>query len=125
MSAIEFAKEMCRHGFDGSDLSGAEIMEVAERHGLLVAVAYDPEKHPDVTGSEYLEPGDRIYIFTEAFADKWTAPEMLAAVVFALAETMKYLEGSDPMLMSGGVRNIDLREKIKTILFTDATGGVA
>lgn len=68
MNVTEFAKEICRHGFDGSDLSGAEIMAAAERHGLVKAMVYDPEKHPNVTGSEYLEPGDSIYIFADALS---------------------------------------------------------
>ncbi|RWB67610.1 hypothetical protein [Mesorhizobium sp.] len=277
MSVIEFTREMCRAGFDGCDLTGAEVLQAAERHGLVKAVSYDPEKHPNVTGSEYLDPGDRIYIFTEALAavdapigaqgwivgsgdEKrwrcWTAlgPEWtedrekatryarredaeavhagdedawivvpyddaaaypwrcfhcdevftdercardhfgadetrepacrikmgaersmltalrraeadaadawfkihneatdsakafyaqaarhqeqlraaeelgyerglrdaIPAAVIVLAETMAYLEGSDPLLISGGIRNADLREKIKTILFTSA-----
>ncbi|TGQ11188.1 hypothetical protein EN858_14795 [Mesorhizobium sp. M4B.F.Ca.ET.215.01.1.1] len=64
----EFAKEMCRVGFDGSDASGGEILEAAEQHGLVRCEAYDPAVHSGITNSEYLNPGDSIYVFAGPLA---------------------------------------------------------
>ncbi|RWF44249.1 MAG: hypothetical protein EOS65_02415 [Mesorhizobium sp.] len=72
----EFAKEMCRVGFDGSDASGGEILEAAEQHGLVRCEAYDPAVHSGITNSEYLNPGDSIYVFAGPLAASPSAQGM-------------------------------------------------
>ncbi|PWJ88446.1 hypothetical protein C8D77_111169 [Mesorhizobium loti] len=51
--------------------------------------------------------------------------EAVPAAVIALAEAMAYLEGEDPLHVSGGFRNVAIREKIRTILFIRSDGAPA
>lgn len=60
---VEFAKEMCRVGFDGGSIDGCDILDTAVEHGLCTVTQY----HSGMTGianSEYFEEGDAVYVFS-------------------------------------------------------------
>lgn len=63
-----FAKAVLRDGlWDGSSLDGADIQDLAEKHGLIENVGFDPEKHTDHYGVG-LEAGDEWYQETSLLA---------------------------------------------------------
>lgn len=64
-TAAAFARDLLRQVFDGYNPDGADIQELAVKHGLLVLVKYDPKRH-DGEGAEFCEPGDPWYEFSHA-----------------------------------------------------------
>ena len=68
MTALEaFAKELIRASWEGC-WDGAEIQEIAEKHGLIKSVPFDPAKHTDSTG--YCGVGDPWFVFSGPLAEK-------------------------------------------------------
>jgi len=61
MGLIEFAKAVIQVAFEGGDLSGADIQDMAVERGLLTCEPFDPAKHKDPNG--YAEEGDYWYVF--------------------------------------------------------------
>lgn len=61
-----FAVDVLQWVFDGFDPDGSDIQDLAERHGLVRKVPFDPEKHnlPEWLEGE-VEPGDDYFEFTE------------------------------------------------------------
>lgn len=68
MNITEFARWAIENGaFCGADLDGADIQEKAVACGLLVQTKYDPAIHGRAENSEYVEPGDVWYVFSDEF----------------------------------------------------------
>ncbi len=66
----DFAKVIIAQSvFDGSDLSGGEIQDIAVAFGFLKKVPFDPKKHRG-QGSEYTEKGDDWYEFSGPLSPK-------------------------------------------------------
>ena len=61
----DFAEFIIRGSWDGKDVDGGEIQDLAVEHGLLIETKYDPEKHGP--NNYDLEPGDPYLIFTDEF----------------------------------------------------------
>ena len=60
-----FAKAILTKYWDGDcgDIDGMDVQDLAEEHGVIVKVPYDPEKHGEEGGSEFgIEPGDDWYV---------------------------------------------------------------
>ena len=56
-----FAREIIGNSaFEGYDIGGDEVQDIAERLGLIVGCKYDPDRHGP---SEYAEAGDPYYEF--------------------------------------------------------------
>ena len=51
-----FAASMLEYAWVGSDATGADIQEEAERLGIVVETKFDPDVHNDPSGAS--EPGD-------------------------------------------------------------------
>lgn len=69
-----FAKDVLRDClWDGSELDGADIQELALKHGLIELTGFDPDKHSDVHGI-CLEAGDDYYVETALLAASPTPP---------------------------------------------------
>jgi len=51
-----FAKAIIQVAWDGMSLDGSEIQDMAEAHGLVERVDFDPKIHKG-PGTEYMEPG--------------------------------------------------------------------
>lgn len=62
----EFALQVIDWAWEGYDPDGSDIQDLAEKHGLLAKVPYDPEKHnlPEWLEGE-VQPGDDYYTFTD------------------------------------------------------------
>lgn len=53
----DFAKVIIASScWDGSDLTGGEVQDIAETFGLIKKVPFDPKKH-NGQNAEYVEPG--------------------------------------------------------------------
>ncbi|PBB75191.1 hypothetical protein CK227_10390 [Mesorhizobium sp. WSM4308] len=65
MSIEAFAKELIRASWEGCD-GGDIIQEMAEKHGLIKSVPFDPAKHTDDTG--YSGIGDPWFVFAGPLA---------------------------------------------------------
>ena len=66
MDIHRFAKAMLEFAFDGSDVSGGDIQDLAQECGLIVETKYDPEKH-GTAGLENCEPGDAWFVYSSEF----------------------------------------------------------
>jgi len=65
---LAFAKEVIRGSWEGSNLDGGDIQEMAEKHGLLQPEIYDLDKHGD---HEDAVPGeDTIHVFVKWMEDR-------------------------------------------------------
>lgn len=58
-----FGREICQIAFEGGDADGSFIEDVGIKHGVLVKDLFDPEKHTNVFGAEWIEPGDEFLRF--------------------------------------------------------------
>lgn len=58
-----FARELVLRSWDGDDIDGAEIQELAVKFKLIIPTEFDPEKHTDEYGGA--EPGDPWYEFAD------------------------------------------------------------
>lgn len=67
MDLAGFAKWAVGCSFDGSDVDGGDIQSMAVKFGILTEVKYDPDVHGESEFSEYHEPGDPWYVFSDAF----------------------------------------------------------
>ncbi len=67
---LHFVSEILDGVADGHDYDGSDIQDLAVKHGLLVRVPYDPEKHtlPDWLEGE-VEPGDNYFERTDAIKE--------------------------------------------------------
>lgn len=61
-----FAKEIIRISWEGCD-GGDVIQEIAEKHGLIERVGFNPKIHEDPTGGD-MEPGDTWFVFNAHLA---------------------------------------------------------
>lgn len=53
----EFAIKVISESLDGSDWDGGSIQELAEKHGIIKSVPYDPDVHgPNDVGAELGDP---------------------------------------------------------------------
>lgn len=66
---VDFAHGMMTAAFNGDDVTGEEIQNLAEGLGLIRKTAYDPAVHGSA-GLEVCEPGDEWYEFSP-----WLSPE--------------------------------------------------
>lgn len=68
---IDFAKAIIRLGWQG-DIGGDEVQELAEKHGLIAQVPFDPKVHndPDLC----MEPGQPWYVFAGPLTSDFPNP---------------------------------------------------
>ena len=65
VDVIRFVKWIVEKSWDGCDVDGADIQDLAIKCGILTEVEFDPEKHDDpFWGSE---PGDPWLVFSDGF----------------------------------------------------------
>mgnify|MGYP003657416314 CR=1 FL=1 len=71
---VAFAREIIRGAWEGDSFDGAEIQEMAEKHGLIVKEpgGFDPAKHKDRYGDA--EPGDEWYALAGPLAGDFPQP---------------------------------------------------
>ena len=65
MNLAEFARECIQTAFEGYDLSGGDIQELAIKHGLIHQVAFDPARHHDP--DNLTKEGDVWFNHTDGF----------------------------------------------------------
>jgi hypothetical protein len=65
MDLAKFAKWAVECSFEGCDLDGGDTQDMAVKCGILTEVKYDPKVHGEY--SEYVEPGDPWYVFSDEF----------------------------------------------------------
>lgn len=63
---IRFARDMILEAFDGCDVDGGTIQDVAEREGLLIRTTYDPAVHKEVGD---VEAGDEWFVVADWMKD--------------------------------------------------------
>lgn len=56
-----FARDVLWYLWEGSDLDGADLQELALKHGLILRTAFDPRKHADHLGVG-VYPGDEWFV---------------------------------------------------------------
>jgi len=65
MNLVQFVKECVSYAWEGMNMDGGEIEELAVRCGVISQTKFDPSKHVDHTG--YSEPGDPWFEYTDEF----------------------------------------------------------
>lgn len=65
LGLVEFAKEMCRIGFDGGSIDGCDILDTAVERGICTITQYRKDMQ-GIANAEYFEEGDAVYVFAPA-----------------------------------------------------------
>lgn len=74
MKLAEFAQWVLTSScFDGCDLDGGDIQNMAVKFGLIVETQYDPEEHGEDTICD-IAPGDPWYVFSDEMQAALTSP---------------------------------------------------